>query len=89
MAVLRAGGGLGVILHGKDRLVLNLDAFIGIIEQADMRCTDIGRQAGFQHFEAVILRGNLDLAGLDIFYRMIGAAVAQMHLARLGTKREG
>ena len=37
MAVLRAGRCLGVVLNGEDGFALDAQAFVGLIEQADMR----------------------------------------------------
>ena len=45
-------------------------------------------QAGGIDLEAVVLAGDLDLAGLDILHRMVRAAMAVMHLAGLRAERQ-
>jgi hypothetical protein len=46
-------------------------------------------QARGNDTEAVILAGDLDLAGGEVFDRMIGAAMADRHLLGLAAEREG
>jgi hypothetical protein len=38
--------------------------------------------------EAVVHRGDLDLAGGEVLHRMVGAVMALMHLHGLGAERE-
>src|SRR5260370_40905156 len=88
MAVLRAGAGFGMVLPREDRLVPELQPFVAAVEQRDMRDLGGWRQRLRQHAEAVVLAGDLDLAGDQVLHRMIGAAVADRHLARLAAERQ-
>ena len=88
MAVARAGRSFGVILHREDRLAFELDAGIGAVEQRDMRLLGLGRERVAVDREAVVHRGDLDLAGGLVLHRMVGAVMALMHLQRLGADRE-
>src|SRR5262244_2974667 len=80
MAVLRAGRGFRVILHGKDRAILHAETFVAAVEQRDVRDLDIGRQRFRDDDEAVVLAGDLDLAGGEVLDRMISTAMAALHL---------
>ena len=77
VAVLRAGRGFGVVLHREDRLVLQAQAFVGAVEQRDVRRPrrPAGSASGIDD-EAVVLAGDLDLAGGEVLDRMVGAAMA-------------
>src|SRR6266702_6752446 len=66
MAVLRSRTGLRMVLHGEDRLALNSQSFVAAVEQRHMRHLDVPGQALGDHAEAVVLAGDLDLAGLDV-----------------------
>ena len=48
---------------------------------------DVGGQRRGVDGEAVVLRRDLDLAGLLVADRVIGAAVAELELERLGAER--
>src|ERR1019366_6924470 len=87
MAVARAGGGFRVVLYREHRFVLERDAAIGAVEQRHMGLLDIVRQRVLVDREAVVHRGDLDLAVGEILDRMIGAVVALMHLHGLSPDR--
>ena len=53
-----------------------------------MGLLDIRRQAVAIDGEAVIHRGDLDLAGGEVLHRMVRAVMALMHLARGAAERE-
>src|SRR5947207_3018489 len=80
MAVLRAGAGLGVVLHREDRLAPDRQAFVRPVEQREMRRRDPFGQAVGIDDEAVVLAGDLDLAGGEVLDRLIGAAMAAVEL---------
>src|SRR5438105_2755958 len=84
MRIARAGRGLGVILDGKHRFAVELDAAIGAIEQRHMGLGRALRQGCLIHRKAVVHRGDLHLAGGLVLDRMIGAVMALMHLPGLG-----
>ena len=52
-----------------------------------MTLTSVGSDSRIDG-EAVVLRGDLDLAGLELLDRMIGAAVAELQLVGLAAHRE-
>src|SRR5262245_33293310 len=54
-AVLRAGRGLGVVLHREDRLAGHRQAFERAVEQRDMGGLDAGGQRIGHYREAVVL----------------------------------
>ncbi len=88
VAVMRAGAGLGVVLHREDRLAFNLQAGVGTVEERDVGLLDVLRQALGVDGEAVVHRGDLDLAGGEVLHRMIGTVVALVHLLRLAADGE-
>ena len=88
VAVLRAGRGFRVVLHREHRLVLQLQPAIGAVEQRDVGLLDDLGQAFAVDGEAVIHRGDLDLAGGEVLHRMVRAVMALMHLLRRAAERE-
>ncbi|MND98458.1 hypothetical protein D3C80_908100 [compost metagenome] len=78
-----------MVLDAEDRLVLDRDAAVGAVEQADVGFDHGVGQAVAVHGEAVVHRHDLDLAGRQILDRMVGAVVALLHLDRLGAERDG
>src|SRR5215470_7840787 len=80
VTVTRAGRSLGMVLHREHRLVLERDAAIRTVEQREVRLLDILRKRFLVDREAVVHRGDLDLAGGEILHRMVRAVVALMHL---------
>ena len=64
-------------------------AFIGVVVQVQMRYFDIaGRQRFRVHAETMILRGNLDLIGEKILYRMVRTVMAELQLEGLTAKSQ-
>src|SRR6266849_11038772 len=87
--IVRAGAGFGVILHAEERQGFMAHAFVGLIVQVYVRDFHIfGRQRIRIYTEAVILRGDFDLLGEQILYRMIRAVVAKFQLEGFSAKRE-
>src|SRR5215471_15281772 len=82
VAILRAGARLGVILHREDRLALDTQALVAAVEQRDVRHLDVSGQGLRDYTKAMVLAGDLDLAGLDVLDGMICAAMADRHLFR-------
>ncbi len=83
-----SGRSFRVVLHREHRPVVERDAAVGIVEQRDVGLCHVVRQRGLVHREAVIHRGNLDLAGGDVFHRVVGAMVALVHLHGLAADGE-
>ena len=86
LAVVRAGGGLGVVLDAEDRQPLVPQALEGLVVQVDVAGLDVGGQRGRIDGEAVVLGGDLDLAGSLVADRVIGAAVAELELEGLAAE---
>src|SRR5437899_2000970 len=87
-AVARAGRGLGMVLHREHRLVLERDAAVRAVEQRHMRLDCVRGQRRAVDREAMVHRGDLDLAGGEVLHRMVRAMVALMHLAGGGANRD-
>ena len=59
-AVVRAGGGFGVVLHAEGRQAAVADAFDRVVVQVRVRHFQVGGQRVGRDGEAVVLRGDLD-----------------------------
>src|SRR5438105_1228116 len=88
MAVLRTRARLGVVLNRENRLVEHPQAFIGLVEEREMGRHDEWRQTLGVHDKAVVLTGNLDLAGTQILHRVVCTAVPARHLEGPATERD-
>ncbi len=81
VGVVRAGGGFGVILDREDGEFGVAEAFDGAVVEVELG--DFGA-AFFEGLrvggEAVVLRGDGDFAGLQIFHGLVAAAVAELEL---------
>src|SRR6478735_3927775 len=86
--VVRAGRGLGVVLHGVRGTVEALEPLDDVVVEAHVRDTDaaVCRVAvlveGRVHGEAVVVGRHLDLAGRAVHDRLVDAAVAVLQLVR-------
>src|SRR5207249_8942419 len=58
VTILRTRRSFRVVLHREDRLALNLQPFVGIVEERDVRRSRANRQGGRIDHEAVILAGD-------------------------------
>src|SRR5262249_1558255 len=76
--VVRAGGGQGMVPHAEDRPGLVPQPLDRAVVQVDVRPLHVRRQALGIDREPVILRGDLDLAGLQLLDRMVPAAMAEL-----------
>src|SRR5262245_10328654 len=86
-AVTRTGRGLRVILHREHWLVFQRNAAVRSVEQRHMGFDCVGRQRLAVDREAVVHRGDLDLAGGEILHRMVRAVMTLVHLHGLGADR--
>ena len=81
---MRAGAGFGVILHAEDRQCRVAETFDGVVVEIHVRDD---APFCFQRFlidgEAVVLAGDLDPAGVEIFDRLVAAAMAEFQLVGL------
>src|SRR3546814_453455 len=82
-AVLRPRACLGVVLHAERLLARDADAAIRSVEQALVRFDHArGERRGVDR-EAVVHAGDLDHAVFGPLHRVVGAAMALVHLDRL------
>jgi hypothetical protein len=90
VGVVRAGGGLGVILDGENGQLLVAQALDSVVVQVDL---GDDRAALLQRLgvggEAVVLRRDRDLAGLEVLHRLVAAAVAELELESRAAERVG
>ena len=84
---MRSGGRFGMILHGEHRQRFVAKAGDGVVVEVYVRYLDIGGQRIGVDREAVIMGGDLDLAGSQVFYWLVAAAVAEFHLVGFRTER--
>ena len=77
-----------MVLYTEDGSVAERDAFKCAVEERHMCHLDIIRQRIGHDDESVVLTGNLDLAGLHVFNRMIGTSVAVMHFLSRRTQSQ-
>ncbi len=86
---MRAGRGLGVILHAEHGMAAVAEAFERLVVQIHVRDFELVEveRVGIDG-EAVIVRRDFDFAGDLIQHRMIRAAVAELELVGLAAERE-
>src|SRR5258707_7550934 len=71
-AIARAGGSLGVVLHREHRPVPDAQAAIGAVEERNVSLLNAVGEAFRVNSEAVIHRRDLDPAGGEVFYPIVG-----------------
>ena len=84
---MRAWRGFGMILHAEDGFRLVAQSFHGLVVEIDAIDGYIRWQRVRAHGKTVILRCDLDLAGFQIFHRLIAAAMAELELESFSTER--
>ena len=89
MRVVRAGSGLGVVLHAEQRQRAMAQAFQRVVVQVDVRQFDFAllQRIGIDG-EVVVVRGDLDLAGRECLHRMVAAVVSELELVGLAAEGE-
>jgi len=75
--IVRAGRGFRMVLHAEDRQVLMAHSLHCAVVQIDVRYFHIRRKRLRIDGEAVILRSDGHFASAQIFYRLIGATMAE------------
>src|SRR4051812_20596096 len=91
--VVRAGRRLGVVLHGERRRVKAAQPLDDVVVEAGVAHLDTAEVGGRHavqrrvHGEAVVVRGDLDLAGGAVEHRLVDAAVPVAEL--VGAEAEG
>ena len=77
-----------MVLDGENGFAIEANAFEGAIKQGAMGFDHtIWQAVGFDD-ETVVLAGDFNFRGLEVFDRVIGAAVAVMHFFGFGTQRQ-
>jgi len=85
---MRAGRGFGVILHAEDRQFFVAHSLDRTVIQIDVRYLYMRRKRAGVDSESVILRSNGHFAGAQIFYRLVGPAMAEFQFERRPAERE-
>ena len=67
-----------MVLYREDRQFFMPQARDSIVVEIDVRDLDVRRQRTAVDREAVVVRRDLDLAGVEVFDRLITAAVAEL-----------
>ena len=97
-----ARGRLGVILHGKNRVIDRGQSFNRVIIQTEMRhqnltercfddrqlCRHLTDRMGHGDSKIVVLRRDLDSSRAEIHDRMVRPMMAELQLIRLKSQRE-
>ena len=87
VGVVRAGVGLGVVLHAVGQLPRHLQALAHAVVQVDVgHRGPIAERAGVDG-EVVVLARDLDPATGEVLHRVVAPVVAERHLHRVGTDR--
>src|ERR1700675_3556707 len=87
--VVGAGGSFRMILHREDREARMSHPLYGSVIEVDVCELDVFvRDAGNVHGKAVVLRGDLDLPGCQVFDGLVAAMVAKLELEGLAPKSE-
>ena len=76
-----------MVLNAENRQAFVPQPFERLVIQIDVAGLDVGRKPGRVDGEAMVLSRDLDLAGRLVSNRVVGAAMAELELERLGTER--
>src|SRR5262249_15897443 len=89
VGVVRPGRSLGVVLHRQHRPLAMPQALAGAVVEVEMRrLPPVRRHRRRVDGEAVVLRGDLDLAGGDVLHGVVRAVVAERQLVRPPARRQ-
>src|SRR5262247_3208647 len=89
VGVVRPGRSLGVVLHREHRPLAMPQPFAGAVVEVEMRrLPPVRRHRRRVDGEAVVLRGDLDLAGGDVLHWVVRAVVPERQLVRPAAGRE-
>ena len=86
VAIVRAGGGFGVVLDAENRKPLVPHALESLVIEIDVAELDVAGKRGRIDREAVVLGGDLDPAGSLVTHRVIGASMAELELEGLAAE---
>src|ERR1035437_10397449 len=87
MRIMRSRRSLRVILHAKQRQIPVPQSLERLVIQVDMGQLNftVGQRIRIDG-EVVVVRGDLDLSGLQLFYRMVPAVVPKLQLESLAAE---
>src|SRR5579872_7399719 len=89
MRVMRPRRGLRVILHAEQRQISMAQPFQRLVVQVDVRQFNfILRQRIRIHREIMVVRRDLDLAGLQLLHRMVPTVMSELKLECFPTQRD-
>src|SRR5579883_495560 len=89
MRIVRAGSGLGMVLHAEHRMMAMAEPFQGLVIQIRVGEFDlVGVERIGIDREAVIVRRNLDPLSEFVANRVIRAAMAKLQLVRFSADSE-
>ena len=89
MGIVRPRRSLRMILHTEQRQVAVTQAFERLIIQINVRELDFGlRQRVGIDGEIVVMRGDLDFAGVELLDRMIAAVVSEFEFESFAAERD-
>src|SRR5437764_10069371 len=80
--VMRSGRSFGMILHTENRQFLVTHSFDCAVVQVDVGYFNLGGERLRIHRETMILRGDRHFASMQIFDRLIRAAMTEFQLER-------
>src|SRR5207249_2886798 len=84
VAVVGTGAGLGMVLDGDDGELAVAEALYGPVVEVHVGQLELrALEEGGIHREAVVLRGDLDVARLQVLHGIVRAAVAEPELEGL------
>src|SRR5207237_6301206 len=88
IGVVRPGRRFRMVLHAEHRFRLVTQTLDGAVVQIDVRDGDIRWQRLRVDREAVILRGDLDLARFQLLHRVVCAPMTELQLVGLAAQRQ-
>src|SRR5215203_6440241 len=85
--VMRPRSGLRMVLDGKNRKRFVTQTCYGVVVQVDVRDLDLGRKRTGVNGKSMIVRSDLDLAGREVFDRLVSAAVPELEFVSFAAER--
>ena len=81
-----AGGGFGMVLNAENRFFLVAKTFDGLVVEVYSIDNNVGGQRFGVNSETVVLGGDFDFAGFQIFDRLVAAAMTKFEFERFAAK---
>ncbi len=87
--IVRAGRRFRMVLHAEYRFIAMAHAFNGVVVEVHVRDLDFASRAESRvDTEAMILRRDLDFAGLAVQHRVVCAMMTELQLVRFAAECE-